>query len=99
MEGPNHQPLCCAQPMFGTAGKQAWWLTLVVPPVQGAISGTAFAQSLVAHVRVARIDAFLDRVDALPQELGRAQVQIDSPPRQHLLKHLLFRCGRQHAQH
>ena len=43
--------------------------------LQGAISGTAFAQSLVAHVRVPRIDAFLDRVDALPAELKQAQAR------------------------
>ena len=41
---------------------------------QEAISGASFAHSLVAHVRLGRLDRSLDRVDALPQRLRQCQV-------------------------
>ena len=43
--------------------------------VQDTISGRDFARSLVSGVQAAKVDTYLDRIDALPQALATKRVR------------------------
>ena len=47
--------------------------------MQGAISGTDFARSLVGSVKVAVLEDYLDRVEALPKQLADYKVLVSAP--------------------
>lgn len=64
------QLVCWSQQIFSLAAAHTH---RSVP--QDTISGRDFARSLVSGVQAAKVDTYLDRIDALPQELTTKRVR------------------------
>ena len=59
--------------------------------MQGKIRGKDFARSLVSGVQAAKVDTYLDRIDALPESLANRQVLRSNAARKPSWRWLLSR--------